>query len=72
VNKSKGKDIITGFCTIYKNFDPPASLKTPVPVICPGIHLNVVQVYESFWRAKRLADVIIPMHEPSLVSIGYI
>ncbi len=68
VNTDKGKAIITGFCSIRETFDPPASLKSLVPVICPGIHLNVVQAYESIWRIKKLADVILPMHEPDWVG----
>ncbi len=68
VNTDKGKAIITGFCSIRENFNPPASLKSSVPVISPGIHLNAVQAYESIWRVKKLADVILPMHEPDLVG----
>jgi hypothetical protein len=38
--------------------------------MCPGIHLNAVQPYESVLRVKQLADVILPMHEPSLVDLS--
>jgi len=68
VNTAKGKAIITGFCSIHENFNPLPPLKSLVPVICPGIHLNAVQAYESLWRVKKIADVILPMHEPSLVG----
>jgi len=68
VNTVKGKAIISGFCSINENFDPPPPLKSLVPVICPGIHLNAVQAFESLWRIKKLADVILPMHEPSLMG----
>ncbi len=72
VSTVKGKAIISGFCSINENFDPPASLKAPQPVICPGIHLNAVQAYESLWRVKRMADIILPVHEPSLTTVDYI
>jgi N-acyl homoserine lactone hydrolase len=68
VNTDKGKAIITGFCTIRENFEPSPPLKSLVPAICPGIHLNAVQAYESLWRVKKLADVILPMHEPDLIG----
>jgi glyoxylase-like metal-dependent hydrolase (beta-lactamase superfamily II) len=68
VNTSKGRAIITGFCSIRENFDPPPPLKSLVPVICPGIHLNAVQAYESLWRVKNQANIILPMHEPGLVG----
>ncbi len=68
VNTCKGKVIITGFCAILENFDPLPPFRSLVPVICPGIHLNAVQAYESLWRVKNMADVILPMHEPSLVG----
>ncbi len=68
VNTSKGRAIITGFCSVFENFDPRPPLNSLVPVICPGIHLNAVQAYESLWRVKKMADVILPMHEADLVG----
>ena len=72
VNTARGKAVITGFCTICENFDPPAELNSPTPVICPGIHLSAEQAYESVWKIKRQADIILPMHEPSLMDVEYI
>lgn len=72
INTDRGKAIITGFCSIQENFNPPASLKDHVPAICPGIHLNAAQAYESLLRVKQQADIILPVHEPSLISIKYI
>lgn len=72
VNTARGRTVITGFCTINENFDPPESLNAPVPFICPGIHLSAEQAYESMKRVKREADFILPMHEPSLASVEYI
>lgn len=69
VDTNRGKAIITGFCSILENFDPLPPLKSLVTVVCPGIHLNAVQAYESLWRVKNMADVILPMHEPSLMGV---
>jgi glyoxylase-like metal-dependent hydrolase (beta-lactamase superfamily II) len=72
VNTSRGRAIISGFCCLRENFDPPPPLRALGSVICPGIHLSAVQAYESLWRVKRLADIVIPMHEPSFMSLGCI
>jgi len=71
VNTDRGRAIITGFCTLYENFDPPASFNAPTPVICPGIHLDAAQAYESLLRVKEQADVILPMHEPLCAAEEY-
>jgi N-acyl homoserine lactone hydrolase len=72
VNTDRGKAIITGFCTIYENFDPPASFNAPSSVICPGIHLDARQAYESLLRVKEEADLILPVHEPLCATEEYI
>jgi N-acyl homoserine lactone hydrolase len=57
VNTSKGKAIITGFCCNALNF--PAS-GPPVP---SGVHINVIDAYESARKIKDLADILIPLHD---------
>ena len=72
VDTAKGKAAITGFCTIMDNFTPPKDAKTRIspfatyPVIAPGIHTNLFDAYESALKIKKLADVIIPVHDPEL------
>jgi N-acyl homoserine lactone hydrolase len=68
----KGKAVITGCCTTMENFNTNKDAKLEIsafathPVIAPGIHTNLFDAYESSLRIKRIADVIIPMHDPEL------
>lgn len=69
INTDKGKAIITGFCCIRENFYPPEEVREVMPVIPPGIHLNAVDAFESALRIKGLADILIPIHDLSLVGV---
>lgn len=60
VNTRAGKAIITGFCCNDQNF--PAS----GPCVPPGVHLNLIQAYESIHRVRALADILIPLHDLSV------
>jgi len=60
VNTSKGKAIITGLCCNDKNF--PAS----GPAIAPGVHINVMEAYDSMQKLKEMADILIPLHDLSV------
>jgi len=72
VETRKGKAVISGFCCIMENFDPPEDVKTKIspfasyPVIAPGIHTDLFQAYQSVLRVKQIADIIIPMHDPDM------
>jgi len=57
VNTSAGKAIITGFCCNDKNFPAHG------PAIAPGVHLNVMEAYDSIQKIKRMADILIPLHD---------
>lgn len=57
INTSKGKAIITGFCCNDKNF--PAT----GPAIAPGVHINVMEAYDSIQKIKEMADILIPLHD---------
>ncbi len=69
VQTEKGKAFITGFCCLRENFDPPEELREFMPVVAPGIHLNAVDAFESALRIKGLADILIPMHDLSMVGV---
>ncbi len=69
IDTEKGKAIITGFCCVMENFYPPEEVKQIMPVITPGTHLDAVEAFESMLRIKGLADILIPMHEPSYVGV---
>ena len=60
VNTSKGKAIITGLCCNDKNF--PLS----GPAIAPGVHINVMEAYDSMQKLKKTADILIPLHDLSI------
>ena len=70
VETAKGKAVLTGFCCIQRNFEPPEGLITPV--IAPGINLNVVQAYESVLKVKEIADIVIPIHDKKYIEIDRI
>ena len=69
INTDQGKAVITGFCCLKENFEPPPEIKKLMPVITPGTHLDAVQAFESTLKIKGLADILIPMHEPSFEGV---
>lgn len=58
-----GDAVITGFCCNKENFPDNG------PAVCPGVHLNAVEAWESIQKIKATADIILPMHELSLKRI---
>lgn len=67
VKTAQGTAIIAGFCTIQENFEPPLELRERgVSFILPGLYLSALDAYDSMARIKRLADLIIPLHEAEL------
>jgi glyoxylase-like metal-dependent hydrolase (beta-lactamase superfamily II) len=61
VNTKKGKAVITGFCCNDKNF--PAT----GPAVTPGVHISAIEAYESAQKIKKMADILLPLHD---ISIG--
>jgi glyoxylase-like metal-dependent hydrolase (beta-lactamase superfamily II) len=57
VETSGGKAIITGLCCNAENFPPGGG------IIPPGVHLDVIQAYESMKRIRDAADILIPIHD---------
>jgi len=70
VETAAGNAVITGFCCIRRNFEPPQGLATPV--IPPGIVLDVIQAYDSMIKVKELADIIIPSHDSEFLEVDRI
>ncbi len=60
VDTLQGKAIITGFCCNDRNFP------TTGPAIPPGVHINLVDAYDSIQKIKEMADIIIPLHDASV------
>ena len=57
VTTAKGRAVITGFCCNEKNFPQTG------PAVCPGVHLNAIQAYDSVQKVKEIADIVIPLHD---------
>jgi len=78
VETVKGKAVITGFCCVLENFNPPEDVKTSIspfisyPVIAPGIHTDLFESFDSVLRVKDIADIIIPAHDPDMALLGQI
>lgn len=65
----KGRAIITGFCSIKENFEPPEEVREMWPVLTPGTHTNAMDAFDSALRIKGIADILIPQHDPSFVEV---
>ncbi len=68
VETAGGNAVITGFCCIMENFYPQPKAKRFMPVIPPGIHIDLLKAYDSVLKVKEEADIILPLHEPSLIN----
>lgn len=66
VQTSQGKAVITGCCCNEKNFP------TTGPAICPGVHIDATQAWESVQKIKSMADILIPLHDLSIGRQGVI
>ncbi len=69
VETKAGNAIITGFCCIDDNFNPPEGFGE---IIIPGIHINPKEAYSSMLRVKNEADIIIPLHEKRFSEVEVI
>lgn len=70
VDTAKGRAIITGFCVIMENFAPPIEIKAmEMAVIPPGTHVNTYESYDIMLKIKEMADILLPLHEPSFAGI---
>jgi len=71
VDTVKGKVAITGFCCIKENFEPPVK-GISEDFIIPGIHIDIVKLYESMNRIKNVADIIIAIHDKEYFNVKQI
>jgi len=73
IETQKGTVVITGFCVINENFDPPPEIKgMEMNVIPPGTHVDVYNAYNIMEDIKGKADILIPVHEPEFASVDTI
>ena len=62
VKTAAGTAIITGFCAIDENFEPPQALRKLIPFIVPGVHIDAMSAFDSMARVAEIADTIVPLH----------
>ncbi len=73
IDTESGKAVITGFCCIMENFNPPPSIKgMEMDVIPPGTHVNVYEAYDILIKIRDMADILLPFHEPKFASVDTI
>ncbi|MHC1729725.1 MAG: N-acyl homoserine lactonase family protein [Syntrophobacteraceae bacterium] len=60
VNTSAGIAVIPGFCCNEKNFPADG------PAVAPGVHTDAIAGYESAQRVRKMADILLPLHDISL------
>lgn len=69
VKTDHGTVVIAGLCSILDNYyPPPLPDGTKIPAIAPSIHSDLFQAYDSLFRIKELADIIIPIHDPEYLN----
>ena len=69
VKTTQGTAIITGWCSIQENFNPPPEIKEMgFSFMLSGIHTDPIQAYESMERIISLADIIVPNHEVGMIN----
>lgn len=69
VETAAGTAVITGFCVINDNFFPPKPIRAmEMDVIPPGTHVNVNDAYDILLRVKKMADILLPLHEPAFAG----
>ena len=70
VDTAQGLAVITGFCVIAENFDPPKEIRAmEMEVIPPGTAVNVYRAYDIMLEVKSVADILIPLHEPKFINM---
>jgi N-acyl homoserine lactone hydrolase len=73
VDTEGGKAVITGFCLLKENFEPPMKIRAmEMEVIPPGTHVNVYEAYDIMLKVRDMADILIPLHEPAYSSVDTI
>ena len=69
VETAGGTAAITGFCVINDNFFPPKQvLAMEMDVIPPGTHVNAYDAYDILIEVKKMADILLPLHEPAFAD----
>ena len=62
VATAEGNVIIPGFCCNKENFPDNR------PAVCPGVHCDAYQAYDSAQKVKAMEGRILPLHELDVVA----
>lgn len=67
----KGSAVISGLCGTRENFFPlePNPFAGGSTTILPGIMVDAVKAYHSMLRIQEIADLIVPLHDPEIISV---
>ena len=69
IDTDRGKAVITGFCVIRENFDPPKEIRAmEMEVIPPGTLVNAFEAYDIMLKVRDMADILLPLHEPAFAG----
>lgn len=63
------KVIVTGFCSCDENFFPS---DPKLNYILMGSFEEIIPAYQSLIRVKKMADIVIPLHEAKFININRI
>lgn len=70
IDTEKGKALITGFCVIEENLNPPPKIiGMGMEVIPPGTVVNSYEAYDILLKIKEIAEIVIPLHEPKYALV---
>ena len=70
IDTNGGRAIITGFCVIMENFEPPKEIRAmEMEVIPPGTHVHTYEAYDIMLKIKEMADILLPLHEPAFSGV---
>jgi glyoxylase-like metal-dependent hydrolase (beta-lactamase superfamily II) len=73
IDTAGGKAVITGFCVIKENFDPPKEIRAmEMEVIPPGTVVNPWDAYDIMVKIRDMADILLPLHEPEFAAVDTI
>lgn len=69
INTAKGKAIITGFCCAKETFVQTEQMKLKGREVgVPGLHQDCRVAYDSVLKIKRMADIILPLHDKAFLT----
>jgi len=70
IDTSAGRAVITGFCVINENLNPPVAIRAmEMDVIPPGTVINTYKAYDIMVQVRNMADILLPLHEPEFASV---